>query len=54
MNKNILKLLEAMKEMSESEDWNESRAQELVLFGGELYDTYHLQLRGKIDDEGQH
>lgn len=36
----IERLLHAMKEMSQCEDWSESRAQEIVLFGGELYDKY--------------
>lgn len=54
MNEQLLSLLESMKRMPKTENWNESHAQELICFGGELYDKYHFQLRRKIDDAGQH
>lgn len=36
----IEKFLEAVHEMYLSEDWSESKAQELVMWGGELYEQY--------------
>ena len=53
MNKELLNLLESMKKMSDVEDWDESGAQCLIQYGGELYDKYCLQLLRKIDDENK-
>ena len=40
----IMTLLESMKNLSEKEDWDESRAQAIILDGGELYDKIHATL----------
>ena len=47
MKDKIISLLKSMHEMSQSEDWDECEAQELVVYGGELYEEY---LRDKWDD----
>ena len=39
----IKSLLKALYKMSISEDWSESEAQELVIWGGELYEKYERQ-----------
>ena len=39
----IRRLLESLFEMSECEDWDESRAQELIMWGGELFSKYYKQ-----------
>lgn len=36
----IQKLLKRMYDMSQSEDWDESTAQELIMDGGDLYADY--------------
>jgi hypothetical protein len=54
MKESLLKLLEALKDMSQSEDWDENRAQQLVQWGGQLYDEYDFTLRRQIDDANHH
>mgnify|MGYP003325836727 CR=1 FL=1 len=39
----IKRFLESNWEMSQSEDWSEPRAQELVMWGGELYEEFFKQ-----------
>lgn len=41
--KEIERFLEAVHKMSLSQDWSESHAQELVMWGGELYEEYFLK-----------
>ena len=36
----IINLLKAMYDIAQSEDWDESRAQELIMDGGDLYADY--------------
>lgn len=40
MKEKIISLLKSMHKMSQSEDWDECEAQELVMYGGELYEEY--------------
>lgn len=41
MDDDIKKLLEALYKMSQDENWNESHAQELIVWGAELYNKYY-------------
>lgn len=49
MNEKIKSLLKALHEMSEGEDWDESSAQSLIVYGGELYEEYLKNLKDKWD-----
>lgn len=40
MNQEIESFLEAVHRMSQSQDWDENHAQELIMCGGELYKKY--------------
>lgn len=40
MDNDLKRLLEALHQMSQNESWDESRAQELVVWGAELYQKY--------------
>jgi len=40
MNEKIKSLLKELHEMSQGEDWDESSAQSLIVYGGELYEEY--------------
>lgn len=48
MNPEIKNLLEKLHKMSQSEDWDESSAQMLVQWGGELYEKYFLNQGAEI------
>lgn len=41
MDDDIKRLLEELYKMSQDENWNESHAQELIVWGGELYQKYY-------------
>lgn len=49
MNDKIKRLLKALHEMSQGEDWDESSAQSLIVYGGELYEEYLKDLKDKWD-----
>ena len=49
MNEKIKGLLKALHEMSQGEDWDESSAQSLIVYGGELYEEYLKDLKDKWD-----
>lgn len=40
--RDIKNLLKSLHKMSQSEDWDESSAQELVMWVGEIYEKYYL------------
>lgn len=49
MNEKIKSLLKSLHEMSQGEDWDESSAQSLIVYGGELYEEYLKDLKDKWD-----
>jgi len=49
MNEKIKSLLKSLHEMAEGEDWDESSAQSLIVYGGELYEEYLKNLKDKWD-----
>lgn len=44
-------LLKSLYKMSQTEDWDESSAQELVVWGGTIYEKYYLPDNGIIKED---
>ncbi len=42
INKDVEKILKGLYEMSKDENWDEGRAQTIVIEGGEMYEKYYL------------